>query len=325
MLYNELFNRLSIYPKGVVGPRGPMGIAGPTGLTGPLGPAGGSVDAVISMIGEGENPRVESTVEGNMTHLRFFLPRGEQGKSEIVLEGITATGEPEDNAEVTDRFDGDAHFFDFLIPRGFKGETGEKGDTGERGEKGDTGERGLQGFKGETGMKGDPGPLSVPGAYIISYNDDPNNFPVEGKEIATNERLPLMRKELDSEEIVTLDSNDNTIQFNKTGVYMITFSFNAYMKRSQTEFNPETDFVPVAFREVDSDKVIAGATSWSAIECASNIFGQGMFVVDSIATAYELINVQKKSLFLYGCNIQQTTSTSYFSVPMVSINILKIM
>lgn len=202
-----------------------------------------------------------------------------------------------------DRVENNTHNLTFFIPQGKKGD---KGDPGSKGEQGPA------------------GPLDIPSTYILSYNDDPNNFPVGGKEIPSNGRLPLMRQELIQGGIVTLDSTDNTIQFNQTGIYHVSFTFNGYVKKTGSEFNPEADFVSVAFREVDSDRIVAGANAWSRDECAQNIAGQGIFVVNNLATPFELVNVQKKSMYVNGCNIQQTISHSYFSVPMVSMTIFKL-
>lgn len=193
---------------------------------------------------------------------------GATGSTETLRAGNVFTVEPEEDAKVYDRYLGDVHYLDFEIPRGVTGEQGETKDT------------------------------NVLGANIISYNDDPTTFPVNGIEIKTGERLPLLRLEIDSGGILTLDSNDNTFQFNKTGIYYVSFITNAYVKKSGAEFNPTTDFVSIAFREVDSDKTLAGANTWAYNECASNIFGQGIFVVNDIATAYELINTQKKVFLL---------------------------
>lgn len=329
-----------IGPSGPQGPRGATGVTGPTGPTGATGATGGVVDVRnTTTLDAGEQARVSSTHDGNTTYLDFYIPKGEK---ETVNAGFVFTGEPEEGANVTDRYLDDVHYLDFYIPRGATGQIGpkgEKGDTGLQGIQGEPGPQGIQGepgpqgIQGETGPQGpkgeqgEPGPAEtdINGAFIISYNDDPNNFPAEGKEIPSNGRLPLMRLELDYGDIIVLDSNDNTIQFNKTGIYKVTFTTNAYVKKSGQDFDPSVDFVSVAFREAGAaqEKVIAAATAWTPNECASNIFGQAIFVVADIATAYELVNTQQKSIFINGCNIQKTVSQSYFSVPMVTLVITK--
>lgn len=111
---------------------------------------------------------------------------------------------------------------------------------------------------------------------ILSYNDDPVTFPIEGIEIKSNARVPLKRLELNNGGIVTLDNVDNTIQFNKTGVYLISFTANAYVKKTGADFDPKTDFVDIAFREIDSDRILVGANAYTPLECATNLYGQGL-------------------------------------------------
>lgn len=293
-------------PRGIdgkQGDKGEKGDMGPRGLPGEIG-----ISQMISVDGTqtieaGEEAQVMDDFERNVHHLTFFIPKGEKGESDTINIEKTETVGPEGLAEVRDRVENNTHNLTFFIPQGKKGD---KGDPGSKGEQGPA------------------GPLDIPSTYILSYNDDPNNFPVGGKEIPSNGRLPLMRQELIQGGIVTLDSTDNTIQFNQTGIYHVSFTFNGYVKKTGSEFNPETDFVSVAFREVDSDRIVAGANAWSRDECAQNISGQGIFVVNNLATPFELVNVQKKSMYVNGCNIQQTISHSYFSVPMVSMTIFKL-
>ena len=281
-------------------PRGKDGLKGDTGNTGPSGEKGEKGD--IGPIGP-------QGIKG---------PKGDTGNTGP--KGNTGEKGPK----------GDTGDIGPIGPQGLKGDTGEagpKGDTGETGPagpKGDTGDTGPAGPKGDTGDIGPAGPLEIPSALILSYNNDPINFPVNGIEIKTNERLPLYRLEVDLGGIVALDNTDNTINFTQTGTYKITFSCNAYVKKTAADFNPETDFVAVIFREILSDNVLAASNNWSYNEVASNMYGQGIFVVNDINAKYELVNAQTKSMYLNGVNIQQTISHSYFSVPMVSVVISKL-
>ncbi len=238
---------------------------------------------------------------------------GEIGISEVITIDGTQTVEPDEQAEVQDDKDGNIHHLTFYIPRGQKGEKGEKGIQGE---KGDTGPR------GETGA---PGTLDILGAMVISYNDDPNNFPSVGEEITSGARLPLKRLELDHGNAITLDNVENKIKFAKTGLYHLTFTVNAYVKKTGADFDPITDFVAVAFREVDSDNILASANTWTENESAKNMSGQGLFIVDDVSKEYELVNLQQKSMYLNGADVQKTISHSYFSVPMVSLVVVKLM
>ena len=297
---------------------GQKGIKGATGATGPTGPTGAT---------------------------------GPMGEAEKISVGNITTIDYNQSASVKDRYNDGIHYLDFNIPcgcpgnqgpqgspgepglNGIDGPKGEKGDKGATGPKGDTGASGPQGEIGPKGDKGDPGergpqgatgPEEIKGGFIISYNNDPQNFPVDGKEITSGERLPLMRLELDQGNVVTVDTTENTIKFTKTGVYKITFSINAYVKKSVDAFDAKTDFVSVAFREVASEKILAAVTSWNTEEVATNMYGQGLFVVDNIENTYELVNTQQKSIFLNGADLTKTISQSYFSVPMVSIVIFKL-
>ena len=289
--------------KNVVRITGPTGPTGPTGATGPVG-------------------ETEKLVVGRVTTVDFSS-----------------------GANVKDRYNDGKHYLDFSIPCGYTGATGPKGDTGAKGdrgepgikgEKGEQGIQGIQGEKGEQGIQGEKGengergpqgatgPDEIKGGMILSYNDDPQNFPVNGKEITSGERLPLMRLELDQGGVVTLNTDDNTIKFTKTGVYKVTFTINAYTKKTDVDFNASTDFVSVSFREVNSEKILASTTSWSKEEVATNMIGQGLFVVDDINNVYELVNTQRKSIYLNGADVTKTISNSYFAVPMVTVVIFKL-
>ena len=307
---------------GATGPMGPMGMRGPTGPTGPLGPQGArgltgeigptgptgpkgadaselEVRSTVTMDPD-EDAKVVSSKEGDRIFLDFFIPKGETGNSQKIQAGDVTTLNPEAPAEVNSRTIGDTLLFDFKIPRGFPG------------------------VKGDRGEQGPAGPLSIPCAFILSYNDDPNTFPVAGMEIPTNTRLPLNRLETHHDDIITLNSDQNTVQFKQTGLYYVSFVVNAYIKKADANFNPQVDFVAISFRENATDRIIASANSWSNDEVAHNISGQGLLVVNDLSTLYELVNMQKRSIFINGADVTQTISNSYFAVPMVSLVIAKL-
>lgn len=349
--------------QGIQGAKGERGEQGEKGDRGEKGESDLLTIDEVETIPYNQPAQIIDTKEGNIHHLSLFLPqgakgdRGATGESELITIDEVETISPNEQAQVIDLKEGNIHHLSFFIPQGVKGdrgeqgargltgergpqgeqgiqgvkgERGEQGLTGARGAKGDPGEQGIQGAKGDRGDKGErgeqgpPGPLDIPCAYILSYNDDPNTFPVEGKEIESNKRLPLMRIELHNGGIINLNTDDNSIQFNQTGVYKVVFTVNAYIKNSDPAFDPSTDFVAIAFREIDSDNILAGVNAWTPDECATNMTGQGIFTVPDVATAYELVNTQKKSIFVNGCNVMKTVSQSYFSVPMVSITIVKL-
>lgn len=229
--------------------------------------------------------------------------------------------------------------------KGDKGETGEKGQQGEKGDKGEmglqgvagatgatgstgatgaTGERGIRGEKGEQGERGATGPEVIKACNMVTLNDPTFPIPSEGIEIASNGRLPIKRAEIDTGNFCVLDSSDNTIQFNAPGTYEVLFSINGYVKATTQNFNPDTDFVSVGFRAVDSGNVYVGANSWSFENLPQSTVGFGIVQIATIADPYELVNLQKKPLLLCGGNIKETTTSSYFACPAVSIIIKKL-
>ncbi len=94
---------------------------------------------------------------------------GEAGTAATIEVGMVTTGEAGSSASVTNSGTNSAAVFDFVIPKGDKGEKGDTGPQGPQGEKGDTGPQGPQGEKGDTGPqgpqgeKGDTGPQGPQG------------------------------------------------------------------------------------------------------------------------------------------------------------------
>ena len=113
----------------------------------------------------------------------------------------------------------------------------------------------------------------------------------DGIPVQANERLSIDRLELDISDIITLDTNEETIQFNVEDYYKITFTVSAYAQQSNTEFDPTKDFVSLGFRLVDSDSLFIGASQWTYYNEATQIVGQGIIAVKNIANAYELVNL----------------------------------
>ena len=85
-----------------LGATGPTGAPGPTGPTGPTGPSGAD------------------------------------GTADTITIGNTTTGDPNEVASVTDRTGSPNHILDFVIPKGFDGETGPTGPIGPTGPSGCT-------------------------------------------------------------------------------------------------------------------------------------------------------------------------------------------
>lgn len=76
---------------------------------------------------------------------------GANGITPTIAVGTTATGEAGTNAEVTMSKSGTTYTFNFVIPKGAKGDTGAAGTNGAKGDKGDKGEKGDTGAKGADG------------------------------------------------------------------------------------------------------------------------------------------------------------------------------
>lgn len=297
----EIFERRV---KGPAGPTGPMGPIGQTGATGPVGPTGPT--GPMGRVG----PTGAAGVTGPMGPKGETGPAGADG-SEVQVRSTT-TLDPKENARVEQKVVDNVSLLDFYIPRG---EVGERGPQGIPGPKGDQGEQGEKGENGEAGLN------EIAGAHLFSST--PQALPVGGVEVASNARLPLSNVDFNMDNIITLNSDRNTITFNKKGSYMIWFSTSAYVKRSGQEFDENQDFVSIAFRQVGTDNIIATVNSWNPTECAQHVAGQGIVVVDDNSAEFELVNIQKKSLYIFGCTQSQVLSSSVKAIPFVSLIITR--
>ncbi len=298
----------------------------PQGATGATQPVEHFVIANVSAGQPGEAAVIDSFSDGTH-HLEFVLPQGEPGlpgeQGEQGIQGPQGPQGPQGEK-------GEQGVQGLQGPQGPQGAPGAKGEQGAQGARGEQGLQGVPGIQGEAGPQGPrgergaTGPYQIKSAFIASYNDNPVTFPVNGMEIQSGGRLPLMRKETDYGEIITLNSNENTITFNATGVYTIYFSTNAYIQPSASAFDARNDFVSVGFREVGNEMILAAANSWSDSLIARNMFGQGVFVVKDATQPYELINLNSRPIFINGCDITKTITESYFASAMVSVVIVKL-
>lgn len=86
--------------------------------------------------------------------------KGEPGRDGVTptfsIESVE-TGEPGTDADVTMTGDAPNHGLKFVIPRGNKGDKGDKGSPGAKGDKGEPGAKGEPGSPGAKGDKGDTG------------------------------------------------------------------------------------------------------------------------------------------------------------------------
>lgn len=165
--------------------KGPQGERGPTGEQGPAGEQGEQgIQGLQGIQGE-QGPKGDPGTAagfGTPTATANTLAAG-------IAATVKVTASGADTAKIFD--------FEFGIPQGEKGATGDpgaKGDTGPQGDpgaKGDTGEQGpqgIQGPKGDPGAKGDTGPYFTPAVSaegILSWSnngglDNPASVSIKG-------------------------------------------------------------------------------------------------------------------------------------------------
>lgn len=125
--------------------------------------------------------------------------------------------------------------------------------------------------------------------------------------------------ELDISDIVTLDTAEETIQFNVEGYYKITFIVSAYAKQDGTKFDSTKDFVSIGFRLVDTENLFIGASQWTYYDEVTQIVGQGIIAVEDIANAYELVNLSPNTIYLNTPNLGYISAASYFSNSLITI------
>ena len=96
------------------------------------------------------------------------------------------------------------------------------------------------------------------------------------------------------------------------------------MKFTGQDYNVKTDFVSIGFREVDSNNVYIGANDYSPLQTTHNITMIGLLQVADNAIPYEIVNLQKKPLFIIGGEKAQTLTNSYFTTPILTMLIKKL-
>ena len=160
-------------PKGNKGDTGASGGSGETTVINPT--------ITIGTVTNGDTASASITGDSPNYTLNLVLPKGAKGDkgdkgdagakgadgvTPTIAVGTTTTGEAGTNAEVTMSKSGTTYTFNFVIPKGAKGDTGAAGTNGAKGDKGDpftyadfTSEQlaTLKGAKGDKGDKGDTG------------------------------------------------------------------------------------------------------------------------------------------------------------------------
>lgn len=165
------------------------------------------------------------------------------------------------------------------------------------------------------GPKGDDGPNKIKASYLVTFND---NVDYTGTLINSLERIPIGRKELDIDNLINLNTNDNTMSFNLIGYYKITFIVNARILTNDN-FNPDNDFISLGLRLIDTDNVYIGAGKWIYNNEYNTITGQGILAVNDTNNIYELVNLSKEKVYLNTPDIINIKSISYFTNPLVNV------
>lgn len=120
-------------------PRGEKGLQGDTGPEGPKGEKGDTGP---------EGPQGEPGAKGDP---------GDTGKSATIKIGVVSATEPGGNPTVENVGSATDAVFNFTLPRGEAGPTGEQGPIGPEGPQGEPGQAGPQGPAGQDGAQGPAG------------------------------------------------------------------------------------------------------------------------------------------------------------------------
>ena len=164
-------------PEGPQGPKGEQGDPGPQGETGPQGPQGERGDQGPK--GDAATISVGSVVKGDEASVEnvgtssdavFNFVLPKGDKGDTGPQGIQGVQGPKGDPGETGP-QGDPG------PQGPQGQTGPQGPQGEKGEKGDTGPQGPQGDPGPQGPKGEDGT----GVSIKGSLDSPDDLPPSGE------------------------------------------------------------------------------------------------------------------------------------------------
>lgn len=333
---------------GEMGPQGEPGIMGPIGPQGPQGETGPAVSLEIGnvlTVAASDDASVTDTGSGNMHILNFAIPRGEAGETGPIgptgpagtsvtilgsydnisdLQDAHPTGSPGQSYLVGDNLyvwsETANDWQDVGVIRGPQGLPGSPGPTGPQGPRGLQGIQGIDGVDGVPGPTGPTGPTGAKGpeeigvVYFVTFNNNSES----GYSVNSNGRIPITRKEVDNTDLCTLNQ-DNTISFNKNGVYRVEFIVNAFEEPDEV-FDKNTDAIAIGFKKINEQIVYAGNSSWYGGEPTIKIVGQGMFLIaDYESEKMELVNMSKQSITLNTPLLDSTTSQSYFVNPVVTI------
>ncbi len=302
---------------GATGPTGATGVTGPTGATGATGPTGatGATGPVGPQGADGEDGS-SVNILGSYDTYQALIAEHPQG---AVNDAYLVDG---------DLYVWSANSGTWVDVGNIKGPTGATGPQGEQGiqgiqglqgPQGAVGPQGPQGVKGDTGDQGPqglPGPDLIKTAYLVTFN---NGTSVDGVPVTSNDRLPIDRAELNTQNLVTLNSNDELIKFNQIGYYKVTVIISARSQPIDTDFDKTKDFLSIGFRLVGTDNIYIGASKWVYSEGYTQLVAQGIVSVESTANEYELVNLGPQTMYLNTPDITDVQSSSYFTNSLVNI------
>ena len=84
--------------------------------------------------------------------------------------------------------------------------------------------------------------------------------------------------------------------------------------------DPQNNVIAIGFRNVRTNIIYAGGSSWTANEPNVKIVGQGLFIIDDVnLDEMELVNLSKANLILNSPYLSDIISNSYFVNPVVTI------
>lgn len=104
----------------------------------------------------------------------------------------------------------------------------------------------------------------------------------------------------------------NNIKFRKIGHFKVLFKVNAYIKKNDTNFDSNQDFVALGFKQKDSDNIYIGASVFISDEVSREITADGILVVLDTNIEYNLVNLSKQSIYLKTPDLKNINSNSYF-------------
>ena len=282
-------------PTGPTGPQGAQGLTGATGARGATGPQGLQGLQGLQGIQGPTGPQGPQGLQGL---------QGLQG-----IAGVTGPTGPTGAQGITGATGATG-------PTGPTGPIGAQGVAGETGATGPTGPQGIQGVTGPTGPTGPAGADSVRSAYVVTYNDGTS---ADGIAVASSERLPLDRMELDPTSLITINTDDETIKFNQIGHYKIEFTVSAYPSVNGVDFDPTTDIVSVGLRQNGTDNIYVGIGEWVYNGEPVELHAHGIVAVTDTNTLYELANLGNSTIYLSTPDIRNLSTTSYFANPLVTL------